>query len=135
MLVPFLVGDTVYYCREGFFDENRVCDESRPGTYRRFNLRTGEERVLRTHNTWCSTGEFEGLNLKRRALYFIEGNTFAGTARMYEYSLDHDEVREIKIEAISDVLHISEDGGTLLVCAASCSWRTMSTPARWRGWT
>ncbi|WP_141620137.1 hypothetical protein [Myxococcus sp. AB036A] len=117
MLVPFLVGDTVYYYREGFFDENRVCDESRPGTYRRLNLRTGEERVLRTHNTWCSTGEFEGLNLKRRTLYFIEGNTFAGTARMYEYSLDHDEVREIEIAAISNVLHISEDGGTLLVRA------------------
>ncbi len=100
MLVPFLVGDTVYYYREGFFDENRVCDESRPGTYRRLNLRTDEERVLRTHNTCCSTGEFEGLNLKRRTLYFVEGNTFAGTARMYEYSLDHDEVREIEIEAI-----------------------------------
>ncbi|AKQ67975.1 hypothetical protein A176_004887 [Myxococcus hansupus] len=117
MLVPFLVGDTVYYYREGFFDENRACDESKPGTYRRLNLRTGEERVWRTHDTWCSTGEFEGLNSKRRTLYFIEGNTVAGTARMYEYSLDSDEVRELEIEAVSDVLDISEDGGTLLVRA------------------
>ncbi len=115
MLVPLLVGDTVYYYREGHFDENRACDESKPGTYRRLDLRTGKERVWRTHETWCSTGEFEGLNTQRRTLYFIEGNTYAGGARLYAYSLDNDEVRELDIEAISDVLDISEDGGTLLV--------------------
>lgn len=115
MLVPLLLGDTLLYYREGYFDENSGCDESRPGTYRRLDLRTGEERVWRTHDTWCSTGEFEGLSPSRRTLYFIEGSTFFGNTRMYEYSLDRDEVREIKIAAISDVLDISEDGGTLLV--------------------
>ncbi|NMO22824.1 hypothetical protein HPC49_43240 [Pyxidicoccus fallax] len=87
----------------------------RPGTYRRFDLRTGEERVWRTHDIWCSTGEFEGLSPSRRTLYFIEGSTYFGNTRLYEYSLDRDEVREIKIAAISDVLDISSDGGTLLV--------------------
>ncbi|MFY2562134.1 hypothetical protein ACN469_31355 [Corallococcus terminator] len=116
-LTPMVLGDTLVYYREGVWDEGG-CDEANPGTYRRIDLRTGEEKVWRTHETWCSSGEFKAANPRRRTLIFAEGNYYyEGTIKLFEYSLDRDEVRELKIPPTEGVSDISVDGRTLTLLA------------------
>lgn len=116
-LTPMVLGDTLVYYREGVWDEGG-CDEANPGTYRRIDLRTGEEKVWRIHETWCSSMEFKAANPRRRTLIFAEGNFYQhGTIKLFEYSLDRDEVRELKIPPTEDVSDLSVDGRTLALLA------------------
>ncbi|TSC34441.1 hypothetical protein [Corallococcus sp. Z5C101001] len=117
LLTPVVLGDSMVFYREGVFDEGG-CDESNPGTYRRVDLRTGQERVWRTHETYCSGHEFAAASARRRTVYFIESNSYSdGIPRLYEYSLDRDEVRELKAQGMEGAHDISADGRTLLLHA------------------
>jgi hypothetical protein len=103
----------VFY-REGTWLPEAGCDESNPGTYRRLELSTGQERVWRRQEGDCSTGEFLAASPVRRTVYFREGHPFLGY-RLYEYDLDRDATRELKLEGgVSEVLDLSADGRLLL---------------------
>jgi hypothetical protein len=117
MLTPLVLGDTLIFYREGRWlpeEEGAGCDESNPGTYRRIELSTGQEREWRRHEGFCSSHEFSAASLLRRTVYFREGHIYLGF-RLFEYDVDRDATRELKIEGATDVLDISADGRTLLV--------------------
>lgn len=114
MLTPVVLGDTMLFYREG--DPATDCDGSNSGTYRRLELSTGQERVWRRHEGWCSTHDRLAVaSPLRRTVYFLEGVEHYSEVHLYEYDLDRDTTREIAIEAISRVPDISADGRTLLV--------------------
>jgi hypothetical protein len=116
-LTPLVLGDTMIFYREGVWlpvEEGAGCDESRPGSYRRVDLRTGQEREWRRHDGFCSGRELSLANLRRRTVYFLEGAPYLGY-RLYEYDLERDETREIVLEGgVVNVFDISVDGQTLL---------------------
>lgn len=115
MLSPMVLRDTMVFYREGVFDDGG-CDESNPGTYRRVDLRTGQEKVWRIHETYCSGFEFVAASARRATVYFIESNAFSdGVSRLYEYSVDHDEVRPLKPSGFEGAHDLSADGRTLLL--------------------
>ncbi|WPB72940.1 hypothetical protein KYC5002_28235 [Archangium violaceum] len=117
MLSPMLLGDTMVFYREGVTDEGG-CDESNPGTYRRLDLRTGQERVWRTHDTYCSGFGLEAVSARRGTVYFIESNYYStGVSQLYEYSLDRDEVRALNAQGFEGTHDISGDGRTFLLHA------------------
>lgn len=116
MLTPAVLGDTMLFYREG----HRVgidCEGPDSGTYRRVDLRTGQERVWRRHEGWCSSEEsFAAVSPVRRMVYFLERRSILDHyAHFYEYDIDRDTTREIAIEAVSRVPDISADGRTLLM--------------------
>jgi hypothetical protein len=116
MLTPAVLGDTMLFYRAGTWIPGGPCDESNPGTYRRLDLRTGQERVWRIHEGWCSTFDnFAAASPIRRTVYFREKKTLSGAVHLYEYDVDRDTIREIPIDAVSSVPDISADGRTLLV--------------------
>jgi hypothetical protein len=117
LLTPLVLGDTIVFYREGEWRHSHGdCDESKPGTYRRFELSTGQERVWRRHEGWCSTVNFVAASPLRRTVYFTEiTDVVKGSRRLVEYALDRDETRELPIEGYFHVLDISEDGRLLLV--------------------
>lgn len=116
-LTPLVLGDTMIFYREGVRlpeEEGGICDESRPGSYRRLDLRTGQEREWRRDEGNCSNGPFAAASLRRRTVYILDGHPYLGH-HLYEYDLDRDQTREIVIEGgVSKVLDISPDGQTLL---------------------
>lgn len=117
LLSPMVLGDSMVFYREGVFDEGG-CDESNPATYRRLDLRTGQEKVWGTHDTYCSGGELLEASARRKTAYFIQSNYFStGVSKLYEYSLDRDEVRELKADGMEGVHDISEDGRRLVLRA------------------
>jgi hypothetical protein len=117
LLTPLVLGDTMVFYREGEWGPpHGSCDESKPGTYRRLELSTGQERVWRRHEGWCATGSFAAASSLRRTVYFTELADIAkGSRRLFEYALDRDETREIPIPGFTQVLDLSADGRLLLV--------------------
>jgi hypothetical protein len=114
MLTPVVLGDTMLFYREGTWDTD--CEGADAGTYWRLDLRTGQERVWRTHETWCSTFDsFAAASPVRRTVYFREKRSTITAVRLYEYDVDRDTTREIPIDAVSSVPDISADGRVLLV--------------------
>ncbi|HYH96668.1 hypothetical protein [Hyalangium sp.] len=119
LLTPLVLGETMVFYREGAWPpEGAGCDESNPGTYRRLELSTGQERVWRRHEGECSTRDFVAASLLRRTVYFLEGHIYRGF-RLFEYDLARDATREIELEGVSKVLDISADGRMLLVLTYS----------------
>ncbi|NTX34145.1 hypothetical protein HUA78_06835 [Myxococcus sp. CA033] len=118
LLTPVVLGDSMVFYREGTQDEGMNCEGADSATYRRLDLRTGQEKVWRTHETYCSGFGIAAASARRRTAYFIESNYFStGVSQLYEYSLDGDEVRELKAQGMEGVHDISEDGRTLLLYA------------------
>jgi hypothetical protein len=118
MTTAALLGGTLVFFREGEnHPEYGGCDETRPGTYRRFELGTGEERTFKTLQDWCTAGEFLLANARRRTVYFYgeRPDPVDGGERLFEYDLERDATREIDIESLHKVFDISADGRTLLL--------------------
>jgi len=117
LLTPLVLGDTMVFYREGEWGPpHGSCDESKPGTYLRLELSTGQERVWRRHEGWCSTVGFVSASSLRRTVYFTESaDIVKGSHRLLEYALDRDETREVPIQGFTQVLDISADGRLLLV--------------------
>ncbi|PTL81590.1 hypothetical protein DAT35_21770 [Vitiosangium sp. GDMCC 1.1324] len=114
LLTPYVLGDTLVFYREGQTHEGG-CDEDNPGTYRRLDLKTGEERVWRRHDAWCSN-DLVGVSPRRRTVYFIEGNSYWNpNPRLYEYDVGRDAVRELPVEGVTNVYDVSSDGRFLAV--------------------
>ncbi|REG32171.1 hypothetical protein ATI61_105499 [Archangium gephyra] len=116
LLTPLVLGNTLVFYRQGVWPpDGGDCDELNPGTYRRLELSTGQERVWRRHEGECSTRDFVAASVVRRTVYFIEGTIYSGN-RLFEYDVARDATRELKFEGgVSKVLDISEDGRKLLV--------------------
>jgi hypothetical protein len=118
MTTAALLGDSLVFFREGEdHPEYGGCDETRPGSYRRFELRTGEEHLFKTLEDWCTAGEFLLANARRRTVYFYgeRPDPVDGGERLFEYDLERDATREIDIESLHKVYDISADGRTLLL--------------------
>jgi hypothetical protein len=117
LLTPLVLGDTMVFYREGEWEApHGSCNESKPGTYRRLELSTGQERVWRRHEGWCATVSFAAASSLRRTVYFTEFTDAARSGlRLLEYALDRDETRELPIQGFTQVLDISADGRLLLV--------------------
>ncbi len=114
MLTPAVLGDTMLFYRSGDFDTD--CEGADAGTYRRFDLRTGQERVWRVHEGLCGTFDtFEAASPVRRTLYFREQRSVTAGVRLYEYDVDRDTTRELPVDSGSRVRDISADGRMLLV--------------------
>ncbi|WNG34422.1 hypothetical protein F0U61_12855 [Archangium violaceum] len=118
LLTPLVLGDTMIFYREGTWLPEAGCDESNPGTYRRLELSTGQERVWRRHEGTCSTHDFAAASVIRRTVYFLDGHIYRGF-RLFEYDIARDATREIEIKGVSQVLDISADGRMLLVLTYS----------------
>lgn len=118
LLSPMVLGDSMVFYREGTRDEGMNCEGADSATYRRLDLRTGREKVWGTHDTYCSGGELVAASSRRKTAYFIQSHYFStGVSKLYEYSLDRDEVRELKAEDMEGVHDISEDGRHLILRA------------------
>ncbi|WP_408889098.1 hypothetical protein ACJ2CR_33915 [Myxococcus faecalis] len=116
MLSPMVIGDTLVFYREGTQDEGGNCEGADSATYRRVDLRTGQERVWKTHDTYCSSYELTAGSPRRKSVFFIESNYYERKlSRLYEYSVERDEVRVTKAEGFEGAHDISEDGRTLLL--------------------
>ncbi|MFP2908492.1 hypothetical protein ACLESD_26250 [Pyxidicoccus sp. 3LFB2] len=118
MNTALVLGDTMVFFREGLeYPEDGVgCDESKPGTYRRVELSTGEERVWHTLDGECYTGEFLMANARRRTVYFQNGrDRVDGGERLFEHDLESDTTRELEIHSLYKVHDLSADGRTLLL--------------------
>ncbi|WP_224369852.1 hypothetical protein [Hyalangium versicolor] len=119
MLTPAVLGDTMLFYREGSREETD-CEGPGAGTYRRIDLRTGQERVWRRHEGWCSTGDrFDAVSPVRRTVYFLESWSPINYPRLFEYDVERDTTRQIPVESVSRVKDISADGRTLLLFAGS----------------
>jgi hypothetical protein len=119
LLTPLVLGDTMLFYREGVWPPDGAgCDESNPGTYRRLELSTGQERVWRRHEGECSTRDFAAASVLRRTVYFLEGHIYRGF-RLFEYDIARDATREIEIKEVTQVLDISADGRMLLMLTYS----------------
>ncbi|MCP3167035.1 hypothetical protein [Myxococcus qinghaiensis] len=118
LLSPMVLGDSMVFYREGTQDEGLNCEGADSATYRRLDLRTGQEKVWGTHDTYCSGGELLAASSRRKTAYFIQSHYFStGVSKLYEYSLDRDEVRELKAEGMEGVHDLSEDGRNLILNA------------------
>ncbi|NOK16522.1 hypothetical protein [Corallococcus carmarthensis] len=117
MEMALVLGDTLVFYREGAqHPESGVCDESRPGTYRRIELSTSEERVWETLEGECYTKDFIMASARRRTVYYLKGkDPTDGGVRLFEYALDSGTPRELDIESLFGMLDISPDGQTLLL--------------------
>ncbi|GEN07203.1 hypothetical protein SAMN05443572_104172 [Myxococcus fulvus] len=116
MLSPMVIGDTMVFYREGTRDEGGNCEGADSATYRRVDLRTGQEKVWKTHDTYCSSYELTAGSPRRKSVFFIESNYFERKlSRLYEYSVERDEVRMTNAEGFEGAHDISEDGRTLLL--------------------
>ncbi|XXF75241.1 hypothetical protein P2318_19435 [Myxococcaceae bacterium GXIMD 01537] len=115
MLTPVLLGDTMLFYREAEPPQYGHCDETHHGTYVRYELSTGQERVWRRHFGMCSTNDaFAAVSSVRRTLYFLE-NQFLQVPELFEYDLQRDVTRKIEIPGVSQVFDLSADGRLLLV--------------------
>jgi hypothetical protein len=82
LLTPLVLGDTMIFYREGSWPPDGAgCDESNPGTYRRLELSTGQERVWRRHEGECRRRDFAAASVLRRTVYFLEGHS------LFEYDI------------------------------------------------
>ncbi|WP_254038364.1 hypothetical protein [Myxococcus guangdongensis] len=116
MLSPMVIGDTMVFYREGTQDEGGNCEGADSATYRRVDLRTGQERIWKTHDTYCSGYELTAGSPRRKSVFFIESNYFERKlSQLYEYSVERDEVRVTKAEGFVGAHDISGDGRTLLL--------------------
>jgi hypothetical protein len=117
MGTALVLGDTLVFFREGAeHPEYGVCDETKPGTYRRVELSTGEERAFHALDGECYTGEFLMANARRRTVYFHKGrDRVDGGERLFEYDLDSDTTRELEIHSLYKMHDVSADGRTLLL--------------------
>lgn len=117
MGTALVLGDSLVFFRAGSeHPEYGVCDESKPGTYRRAELSTGEERAFHALDGECYTGEFLMANARRRTVYFHNGrDRVDGGERLFEYDLDSDTTRELEIHSLFKVHDLSADGRTLLL--------------------
>jgi hypothetical protein len=119
MTMSRVLGDTLVFFRQGeVFPEDNICDESKPGTYRRVDLRTGQERVWDALEKDCYTGDFLMANAARRTVYYFNGTDRGiGGKRLFAYELDSDTKHQVKVESLSlyGMLDISPDGRTLLL--------------------
>jgi hypothetical protein len=115
LLTPLVLGDTMVFFREGAWPPDGAgCDESNPGTYRRLELSTGQERVWRRHEGECTTREFAAASVLRRTVVFLE-TYLSRPSRLFEYDVDRDVARELELKGVVKVLDLSADGRTLLV--------------------
>ncbi|MCE9669847.1 hypothetical protein LY474_18785 [Myxococcus stipitatus] len=109
VVTPFVLGDTLVYYQEGLGADGR-CDEDVAGSYRRVDLKTGEERTWRRQEAWCSN-DLLAANQSRRTVYFIEGLVaWKMDPHLYVYSLDDDAVRELPVEYVTRLYDVSRDG-------------------------
>ncbi|MCP3097946.1 hypothetical protein LZ198_03545 [Myxococcus sp. K15C18031901] len=115
VVTPFVVGDTLVFYKEGT-QTYADCDD--PGTYRRVDLKTGQERIFRSQDGWC-VNDLRGANRTRRTVFFIEGLIpWKMDPHLFEYSLDDDSVRELPVGYVTKMHDVSVDGRYLALAGS-----------------
>lgn len=117
---PLLLGDDLFYYIAGTPAKGSEdvwpprCDASRPGSYRRLNLKTGEDRAWRDHpGCWEEDPAYLIPGANSPAIFFNERRD--GISRLYELDLATDAVRPVPIASDGEALVASADAATLLV--------------------
>jgi hypothetical protein len=136
---PLMVGDEVFYYvvgkpAKGSADElPRRCDASRPGSYRRFNIKTGEDRAWRVH-PGCQEEDPRYVMPGKASPSIFFNERDGQLSLLYQLDVATDAVRVVPLAPDSAALAASPDASTLLVRAGDALglWDVQAKRYRWQ---